>query len=107
MLKFSKRILCVFICIALLSSSLFFVSANTEETKIENVIYMIPDGAGMASFFLADYVKQEGGFSDEKFPNLSYIEDGEMYIKDYLVGAETTYSATEYGCSTSTTPIIW
>lgn len=93
MLNYRKKILCVFICIAVLSSSLCFASADNEATKIKNVIYMIPDGAGMAPFFLADYVKQEGGFSDEKFPNLTYIEDGEMYLKDYLVGAETTYSA--------------
>lgn len=95
MRKTYKKILSIFLCTIFLISNLSFVSAQTENAdgKIKNIIYMIPDGAGMASFFLADYVKIDGGFNKEIYPNLTPVEQGEMYIKDYLVGAETTYSA--------------
>lgn len=70
-----------------------FSPAVSAEQGIKNIIYMIPDGGGMAPFYLADAVKQAGGFDKEKFPNVTPVEKGEMYLKDYLVGAETTYSA--------------
>lgn len=93
--KTSKKILSIFLCAIFLISNLSLVSAQTENAdgKIKNIIYMIPDGAGMASFFLADYIKIAGGFNKEIYPNLTPVDQGEMYIKDYLVGAETTYSA--------------
>ena len=74
--------------------SIFFYNGIivTAKQEIKNIIYMIPDGGGMAPFFLADYVKQEGGL-DEKYPVATPSNAEEMYIKDYLVGAETTHSA--------------
>ena len=70
----------------------FSVSAADAPT-VKNIIYMIPDGGAMAPFYLADAVKQAGGFDKTKFPNVTHVEKGEMYLKDYLVGAEKTYSA--------------
>lgn len=70
----------------------FSVSAADAPT-VKNIIYMIPDGGAMAPFYLADAVKQAGGFDKTKFPNVTSVEKGEMYLKDYLVGAEKTYSA--------------
>jgi len=70
---------------ALLSAAFVFATIGTtfaasvsETPTIKNVIYMIPDGGAMAPFFLAEAVKGE-----------------DMYLKEYLVGAETTYSASD------------
>ena len=89
-----RRFLCFVLCLILVFSQAISITAQTESTtKIKNIIYMIPDGGGMAPFFLADKVKQNGGFSKEVYPDLTEVETGEMYIKQYLVGAETTHSA--------------
>ena len=95
MFKKSKRILSMFVCAAIIASSLVsvFAHTDTEARQIKNVIYMIPDGAGMAPFFLAEYVSRQGGFSVEKYPDITRSEENRMYIYDYLVGAETTHSA--------------
>jgi len=88
-----KKILCLLLGVTLLFTNVVLVAATEPATsQIKNVIYMIPDGGAMASFFLADYVKQAGGLSS-KYPNVTPVETGEMFLKDYLVGAETTYSA--------------
>ena len=89
-----KKILCMLLCAAMLMSGVVWVSATepvAATSQIKNIIYMIPDGGAMASFFLADHVKQAGGLSN-KYPNVTPVETGEMFIKDYLVGAETTHS---------------
>ena len=84
-----RRFLCFVLCLILVFSQAISITAQTESTtKIKNLIYMIPDGGGMAPFFLADKVKQNGGFSKEVYPDLTEVETGEMYIKQYLVGAE-------------------
>ena len=76
--KTSKKILSIFLCTIFLVTNLSLVSAQTENAngKIKNIIYMIPDGAGMASFFLADYIKIDGGFNKEIYPNLTPVEQG-------------------------------
>lgn len=83
----------------LLALVLVFTTAQVlviadSDCGIKNIIYMIPDGGGMASFQLADAVKQAGGIS-KKFPSVTPVDTGEMYIKQYLVGAETTHSASD------------
>ena len=90
-----KRVIS-FLLVAVMLFANIQVLANNEPIapQIKNIIYMIPDGGGMAPFYLADYVKQEGGLTD-KFPNATPVEKGEMYIKQYLVGAETTHSASD------------
>ena len=93
-MKKTKRVLSLLISLVMVLSVLtptYTVSAASSP-KIKNIIVMIPDGGGMASFYLADEVKQAGGFSDTKYPNRTKVEKGEMYLKQYLVGAETTYS---------------
>ena len=89
-----KRVISLLLVAVILFANMHCAFANNalEQPQIKNIIYMIPDGGGMAPFFLADYVKQEGGLT-HKFPNATPVEKGEMYIKQYLVGAETTHSA--------------
>ena len=91
-----KRVINFLLVAVMLFANIQSVFANnySTEAQIKNIIYMIPDGGGMAPFYLADYVKQEGGLTD-KFPNATPVEKGEMYIKQYLVGAETTHSASD------------
>lgn len=84
-----KKSLCSFLCVILLFSCICPLASG--EAVIKNIIYMIPDGGGMAPFFLADTVKATGGFN-KKFAGATSVEKSEMYIKQYLVGAETTYS---------------
>lgn len=89
-----RRILCLMLCLILVFTQGVSITAQDQnDPQIKNIIYMIPDGGGMAPFFLADKIKQNGGFSKEVYPNLTEVETGDMYIKQYLVGAETTYSA--------------
>ena len=94
--KMKKRVISILLVAVMLFANIQCVFADnaSAEKQIKNIIYMIPDGAGMAPFFLADYVKQAGGLTD-KFPNATPVETGEMYIKQYLVGAETTHSASD------------
>lgn len=71
------------------------VQAETmsPDSKIKNIIFFIPDGGGMTAFNMADAVKQAGGFNAGVYPYATPVEKGEMYLKQYWVGAETTYSA--------------
>ena len=69
------------------------VCANEADAKIKNIIYMIPDGGGMNPFFMAEAVKQAGGFNAGVFPYATPVETGDMYLTQYWVGAETTHSA--------------
>lgn len=93
----NKRILSLLLCLVMtlsLSAGLFTVPVHAEDTpQIKNIIYMIPDGGGMAPFYLADSVKRYGGFNKEYFPNATTITTDGMYLKDYLVGAEITNNA--------------
>ena len=85
-MKKTKRVLSLLISLVMVLSVLtpaYTVSAASSP-KIKNIIVMIPDGGGMASFYLADEVKQAGGFSDTKYPNRTKVEKGEMYLKQYL-----------------------
>lgn len=80
----------IFSAAALLTDEPVFAD---HEPQIKNIIYMIPDGGAMAPFYLADAVKHYGGFNRELFPYATEITGDSMYIKDYLVGAETTNNA--------------
>ena len=88
--KFSCAILSAVMLCA--NAAAVFAEAESVDSKIKNIIYMIPDGGGMSPFYLADYVKQAGGLT-AKYPNATPVETGDMFIKQYLVGSETTYSA--------------
>ena len=91
-----KRLLSLLLVAVMLFANVQCVLANNETTpQIKNIIYMIPDGGGMASFYLADYVKHAGGWDMEMFPNATPVEKGEMYLKQYLVASETTHSASD------------
>ena len=81
------------IFITVFCTSLSFSASASETPSVKNIIYMIPDGGAMAPFYLADAVKKAGGFDKAKFPYVTPVEQGEMYLKNYLVGAEKTYSA--------------
>ena len=55
---------------------------------------MIPDGGGMEPFYLADAVKKAGGYDNKEiYPYVTQTGAGDMYLKDCLRGAITTYSA--------------
>ena len=84
-----KKLLALLLCVLMMLSSVSIVSAAAPQIK--NIIYMIPDGGGMDPFNLADAVKQAGGVNS-RFPNSTPQTVNKMYLKDYLVGAETTYS---------------
>ncbi len=86
-----RRILSLLLCLMMVLTSANIVSA--ADTQVKNIIYMIPDGGGMDPFYLADAVKQAGGFNRSVYPYATQQTVNKMYLKDYLVGAETTYSA--------------
>ena len=92
----NRRIYFLFLITMLLvfmiANSMFMVSADNTPL-IKNVIYMIPDGGGFALFDFANAVKEAGGFNRELFPNATRITKNSMYLKDYLIGTETTHSA--------------
>ena len=77
--------------------SMFTITATTvsaENTgKIKNVIYLIPDGGGMAPYNLAAALKEAGGWGDGVYPYATKQTVNKMYLDDYLVGGETTYAA--------------
>jgi len=73
-----RRILCLLLCLILVFTQGVNITAQNENSpQIKNIIYMIPDGGGMAPFFLADKIKQNGGISKEIYPNLTEVETGD------------------------------
>ena len=91
--KIISLLLCLTMVFSLCAMAMALPVAAADVPEIKNVIYMIPDGGAMAPFYLADYIKQYGGFNKSIFPNATPITTNEMYIKQYLVGAETTNNA--------------
>ncbi len=87
-----KKSISLLLCIILCFTAIPAVFA-TSAAEVRNLIYMIPDGGGMAPFMLADAVKSAGGFSAELYPNATKITNDSMYLRDYFVGVETTHSA--------------
>lgn len=85
-LKFISILLCF---IMLLSIPCSLLADN--KPQIKNIIFMIPDGGGMAPYIMASMVKNAGGFNEGIFPNATPTEKGNMAIEPYFVGAETTY----------------
>ena len=94
-MKMQKRIISLIIVMCLVFTNILIVSVNadTADSKIKNIIYMIPDGGGMTAFNMSDAVKQAGGFNRTKYPNATPVEKGPMTIKEYWVGAEKTNNA--------------
>lgn len=96
-MKIQKRIISLIIvmCLVLPISNIFIISVNadTADSKIKNIIFMIPDGGGMTAFNMSDAVKQAGGFDRTKYPNATIVDKGPMTIKEYWVGAEKTNNA--------------
>lgn len=78
--------------LSIIANSMYLVSAESIPV-IKNVIYMIPDGGGFALYDFAKAVKETGGFNEGLYDNSTKIEENYMYLKDYLVGTETTHSA--------------
>ncbi len=87
-----KRIIAVFMALLLVLS---FASCKEADSKIKNVILLIPDGGGYANFDLANDVKEAGGFTNPDFKNKTATDKGPMFMKDYLAGSATTLSAYE------------
>jgi len=89
--KLSLMLVTVILASVLFNSMCIVYADNTP--KIKNVIFMIPDGGGFALYDFAKAVKEAGGFREGLYPNSTKITDKYMYLKDYLIGTETTYSA--------------
>ena len=90
-----RKLLALLLTLMMLMTSFAVTAtvASAADGQIKNIIYMIPDGGGMDPFWLADAVKQAGGFNRSRFPYATQQTVNKMYLKDYLVGAETTHSA--------------
>ena len=58
-------------------------------SQIKNVIFLIPDGAGMNSFDMSNDVKEAGGFADGIYVNRTPVQKGEMFMKDSFAGLST------------------
>ena len=86
-----KKILSLLIACVMLTG---LTVVRAEDTRIKNIIYMIPDGGGMAPLELANAVKNAGGLNSQgKYPYASKTTEGDANLYDYLAGAVTTYSA--------------
>ncbi len=85
-----KKLLSLLLTLMMLMTS-FAITATTVSAatpQIKNIIFMIPDGGSMASFNLADAVKQAGGIKSSVAPYATKQTVNYMYMKDYLIGAE-------------------
>ena len=88
-----KKLLSLLLCVAMMLSSFGIFASAATTGQIKNVIYMIPDGGGMAPYNLAAALKEAGGWGDGVYPYATKQTVDKMYLDDYLVGAETTYAA--------------
>lgn len=84
-----KNIIKTLITFALL---LCVLCVSVYASQIKNVIFLIPDGAGMNSFDMSNDVKQAGGFADGIYVNRTPVAKGEMFMKDYFAGLSTTHT---------------
>ena len=92
----SKKLTAILLGISLICSTLTAVSAaeKSENKQIKNVIYMIPDGGGMVPVYLAEAVKQAGGYDNKEiYPYVTETGQGSLHLSEQLCGAITTYSA--------------
>ena len=90
-MKKISRILSILLCFVMLVSTPCTLLADGSASQIKNIIFMIPDGGGMANFVMADLVRKAGGFHEGVFPNATPVKKGSMYISNLFVGSETTY----------------
>lgn len=67
-------------------------NAGSEEKKIQNIIYMIPDGGGYPSYDIAKAVKEKGGLTYCNNKGTKQTAN-KMYLDDYLAGSIKTKSA--------------
>lgn len=84
-----KNTIKILITFALL---LCVLCVSVYASQIKNVIFLIPDGAGMNSFDMSNDVKQAGGFADGIYVNRTPVAKGEMFMKDYFAGLSTTHT---------------
>ena len=77
-----NRIISIIAVVVLLCT----LAATVSASQIKNVIFMIPDGAGMNSFDFANDLKVAGGFDDTKYPYRTQVDTSPMYMKDYMAG---------------------
>ena len=92
MKKITSLFLITIIIILSVVTNTFAVVAS-DAPVIKNIIYMIPDGGGFALHDFANAVKEAGGFAEGKYPNSTKVTASPLFLKDYMVGTETTYSA--------------
>ena len=84
-----KNTIKILITFALLLCVLCF---SVSASQIKNVIFLIPDGAGMNSFDMANDVKEAGGFAEGIYVNRTPVQKGEMFMKDYFAGLASTHT---------------
>ncbi len=70
------------------------LAVGASASQIKNVIFLIPDGAGMNTFDFANDVKVAGGFDDTKFPYRTQVDNSPMFMKDYMAGTCSTNTYT-------------
>ena len=85
-----KRIISV-VAFALL---ICLLAVGASASQIKNIIFLIPDGAGMNTFDFANDVKVAGGFDDTKFPYRTQVDNSPMFMKDYMAGTCSTNTYT-------------
>ena len=85
-----KRILTLVVAVVLLCT----VALTTSASQIKNVIFMIPDGAGMNTFDFANDVKVTGGFDNTKYPYRTQVDNSPMFMKNYFAGVSSTNTYT-------------
>lgn len=91
--RINSLILITILSVAVIINSVHIAVADSTPV-IKNVIYMIPDGGGFALHDFANAVKEQGGFNGGLYPNSTKLTNNSMYLKDYLIGTQTTHSAT-------------
>lgn len=97
-----KRVVSLILMFAMVLSCFTCISGFAATPQIKNVIFMIPDGGGYGSFDFANMVKEAGGFNDGVFENNTKVEQGPLFMKDYLVGSMTTKSDNSEMLNTAT-----
>ena len=103
-LKFIKKSLAMLLTAAIGVTGTFSFGTkvnaqeSTSEKQIKNIIYMIPDGAGLPAYELTKAVKEAGGLTfayEASGFNGTMVtsQNKKMHLEDYLMGVATTKSA--------------
>ena len=92
--KAMKRIISLILACVIITGFITVSADDMPNSRIKNIIYMIPDGGGMVPLQLANAVKNSGGLNNtEKYPYVTKTSQGDVHLLEYLVGAITTHSA--------------